>query len=82
MSGGSLDYVYFKVEEAAAEIGKRTSVSDVYHKNPLYAAFVEHLLVVSLALREVEYVLSGDNGEGDADVAIRLALGLREDKHV
>lgn len=64
MSGGSLDYVYLKVQEAAERIGG----------SPLHDAFREHLLLVAEALHDVEWVLSGDYGEGDDDAAIRAVI--------
>ena len=81
MSGGALEHVYFNVEEAAGEIKLRTS-KGIYKKNPLYAQFVEHLWLTATALHAVEWVLSGDSGEGAADDAMRRVLGLKEGEHV
>lgn len=57
MSGGSLDYAYSKIEEAAIIINTRA-------KTPLRKAFAKHLWLVSKALKELEWVMSGDNPEG------------------
>lgn len=62
MSGGSLDYVYSRVEDAARTLA---SSSDVVHQ-----AFAEHLGKVASALYMAEYVLSGDSGPGDDHKAI------------
>jgi hypothetical protein len=67
MSGGSLDYVYFKVEEASERIG--------CSENPLHRAFADHLVIVSEALKAVEWNYSGDTGEEPANLAIRKVLG-------
>lgn len=69
MSGGSLDYVYARVREAADSIRRRTD-STTLHK-----AFAEHLDCVADALHDLEWEQSGDYGDGDADEAIRAAMG-------
>jgi len=66
MSGGSLEYVYYKVTEAADSIRDR--------REPLYQAFAKHLDLVSRALHDVEWVLSGDYGAGDDVEAVRKVL--------
>ena len=73
MSGGSLDYIYHKVEDVADSIENRTD-------EPLYRAFAEHLKLVSEALHDVEWEFSGDYGTGDAEEAIRRVLGDSADK--
>lgn len=65
MSGGSLDYVCYKVEDVAGQIGG----------TPLYDAFSKHLKLVSKALHDVEWVMSSDYGSGDDEEAIRAVLG-------
>jgi len=57
MSGGSLDYVYVTVEEAANEINKS--------KNRERRVFAKLLFKVSKALHDIEWVDSGDYGEGE-----------------
>lgn len=67
MSGGSLDYVSFRVEEAAATISARCP-------DPLHQAFAAHLALVANALHECEWMLSGDTGRGDDEAAIRAVI--------
>lgn len=69
MSGGSMDYVYIRVREAADNIRERED-STTLHK-----AFAGHLDLVAEALHDLEWEQSGDYGEGDADKAIRSAMG-------
>ena len=68
MSGGSLDYVYSRVEMAADEIRSNCPGS-------LHQAFADHLAKVSKALHDIEWVLSDDYGAGDDEKAIREVLG-------
>lgn len=51
MSGGSLDYLYSRVDEAAGRLSPST---------PLRRAFSKHLRLVAKALREVEWADSSD----------------------
>jgi hypothetical protein len=67
MSGGSLDYVYSRVEDAAREILSMT-------RNPLHVAFSKHLSKVSKALRNLEWVLSGDSSSPYEEESIRAVL--------
>lgn len=67
MSGGALDYVYIRVEDAGTEILRSS-------KDPLHVAFAKHLMKVAKALHDVEWVLSGDSSEGDEVNAIRSVL--------
>lgn len=68
MSGGSLDYFYFRVQEIADEIRQRA-------ETPLQLAFVKHLEDVATALHDIEWVFSGDYGEGREEEAINKVLG-------
>ena len=68
MSGGSLDYVYSRVDMAADEIRSNCPGS-------LHQAFADHLAKVSKALHDIEWVLSDDYGAGDDEKAIREVLG-------
>jgi hypothetical protein len=68
MSGGSLDYLYHRVEEVAIELQK-------YQYTPLQRAFGAHLMRVSQALRDVEWVFDSDYGVGDDEKAIKEVLG-------
>lgn len=67
MSGGDLDYIYGRVEEAAFQIIRKAT-------NPHQKAFGRHLLLVSQALHDIEWVFSGDYEEGDDLVAIQKVL--------
>ena len=69
MSGGSLDYVYRKVEEAADKIRENPEATT------LHKAFAAHLDLVAEALRSLEREQSGDFGPGDADGHIRAVIG-------
>ena len=62
MSGGSMDYLYIKV--ADAEFTENTS---------LRKAFREHLELVAIALKKIEWNDSGDGADGEDD-AIRNCL--------
>lgn len=62
MSGGSMDYVYGKVRDAAEGMRVHT---------PLRRAFRDHLLLVADALHDIEWVDSCDYGPGDEVAAIR-----------
>jgi hypothetical protein len=65
MSGGSLNYVYIRVEEAAENIPQTTV---------LRRALRTHLHLVAKALHDIEWVDSADYGPGDEDEAIRAVL--------
>ena len=67
MSGGSLDYVYRNVADAAKNILERS-------QNPLHRAFAKHLIKVSKALHDLEWVYSGDCSEPDEEDAICAVL--------
>ena len=63
MSGGSMDYLHYKVREASFE---RTT--------ELRLRLGEHLILVAEALRAVEWNDSGD-GDDSEDMRIRKVLG-------
>ena len=63
MSGGSMDYLYNKVEDA--QFIPNTSERK---------AFVTHLKLVAKALHDIEWVDSGDCSPGDDAKAIRACL--------
>lgn len=63
MSGGSMDYICFKLE--AVEFEENT---------PLRKAFARHIKRVAKALHDIEWVDSGDYGEGDEEPAILACL--------
>lgn len=60
MSGGSLDYAYRHVEEAAQTILERAEL-------PAHKAFAKHLVKVAKALHDLEWVWSGDCSDGDIE---------------
>ena len=68
MSGGSMDYLTYKVDEAADQLTNKNNT-------PLQRALGEHLRKVAKALHDVEWVWSGDYGRGDEEEAIRAVLG-------
>lgn len=67
MSGGSLDYVCYKVEEAADRIKG--------DERPLYRAFGRHLDAVAKALYAVEWEYSRDTGRDSSVPDIQAAIG-------
>ena len=67
MSGGSLDYIYTRVEDTALAIRSRCS-------SPIHQAFAIHLAKIAKALHDIEWVLSNDMGEGDDIQAIQAVI--------
>lgn len=67
MSGGSYDYLGFKIDEAAGQVAVRRDT-------PLRRAFAAHLRLVGKAMYDVEWVDSCDSSPGDEDEAIRACL--------
>ena len=63
MSGGSLDYVYSRVQDAASSVRGQA-------KTALHLAFADHLDKVAGALHDLEWVWSFDSAEGDEVAAI------------
>jgi hypothetical protein len=68
MSGGSLEYACHEM----AEIGRRVSARA---QTPLHRAFATHLDLVATALHDLEWMLSGDIGEGAEVDAIKACIG-------
>ena len=64
MSGGSMNYLYSKIEYGAS----------FEQSTPLRRAFKSHLLKVAKALHDIEWVDSCDYAKGDEDEAIRACL--------
>jgi len=65
MSGGSMNYLYSKIEYEAT-----------FQRNtPERKAFAKHLVKVAKALHDIEWVDSADYGPGDDTEAIRACLG-------
>lgn len=72
MGGGSLDYVFHRIEDAAQSIVSQSKI-------PLHSAFAKHLLKVSKALHDLEWVLSGDYSISDEVDAIRAVISPVEE---
>jgi hypothetical protein len=64
MSGGSMDYLYSKIEWFA----------DFEENTPERKAFAEHLKLIVKALHDIEWVDSGDYSPGDENEAIMAVL--------
>lgn len=64
MSGGSMDYVYGRVESIRFDA-----------HTPERAAFAAHLQLVAQALHDIEWVDSCDYSPGDENAAIRACIG-------
>ena len=64
MSGGSMNYLYSKLEYDAT----------FSTHTPERVAFKKHLAKVAKALHDIEWVDSGDMGPGDENAAIRACL--------
>ena len=64
MSGGSMNYLYSRLEYA-----------EFTADTPERRAFAQHLKLVAKALHDIEWVDSGDFGPGDENEAIRACLG-------
>ena len=67
MSGGSLDYVCYKVDDAIDTIEKRATTV-------LQKAFAKHLKDVAKALHDLEWVYSGDYSDGHDVEALRKVV--------
>lgn len=65
MSGGSMNYLYSRIE---CDLEFRSDT-------PLRRAFKAHMQRVIKALHDIEWVDSGDYGEGRDEAAIRACLG-------
>jgi len=65
MSGGSMNYLYFKLEDDA----------NFSAETPERIAFRKHLEKVAKALHDIEWVDSGDYAPGQENEAIRECLG-------
>ena len=67
MSGGSLDYVCYKLDDAIEVIERRATTV-------LQKAFAKHLKDVSKALHDLEWVYSGDYSEGQEVESLRKVI--------
>lgn len=75
MSGGSLDYLYQKVEDVSIKLQNKENT-------PLQRAFGLHLIKVAKALHDVEWVMSGDYSDGDDEKAIKEVLNDDSNREV
>ncbi len=68
-----MNYLYEKVLNAAETIDNE--YEDGFVKNTeLRKAFAEHLVLVAIALKKIEWVDSGDKVPGDEDEAIKACF--------
>lgn len=67
MSGGSLNYAFSRLEDTAGDIRRHA-------ETPLHHAFADHLIKVAKALHDIEWLFSGDYGEGQEVEAIKAVL--------
>ncbi len=67
MSGGSLDYICYKLDDVIDSVESRA-------KTALQKAFAAHLRDVRKALHDLEWVFSGDYSEGDEVAALRKVV--------
>ena len=67
MSGGSLDYVYGHVRDAAEFVFSMAMCAE-------HRAFATHLRLVAEALHDFEWVMSGDTRHGEELPAIRKVV--------
>ena len=67
MSGGSLDYAYYLLNDSIDAIRSRADRAE-------HRAFVAHLVKVSQALHDIEWMFSGDTGPGDEIPAIMACI--------
>jgi hypothetical protein len=65
MSGGSMNYIYSRLQSEA----------HFRQDTPERRAFAKHLELVVKALHDIEWVDSSDYGPGDENAAIRACLG-------
>ena len=72
MNGGMLNYGYAHIENLAEEIQRQSRV-------PVHRAFARHLLKVSKAAHDLEWVLSGDYSPGSESEAIRACMDWKKE---
>ena len=73
MSGGSWDYLCYKIADAAKQLQLNT-------QTPERRAFGKHLELVAEAMHDIEWVDSSDKGPGDENAAIKAVLGEHADQ--
>ena len=77
MSGGSLDYAQFKIDDIA-----RSLTAEAYRNGnpPEWRAFINLLQLVGTALHDIEWATSGDTEIGSEIPAIKAALGPKAEE--
>lgn len=73
MSGGALDYVYGRVRDASETIASSR------RDKPLYVAFAKLLERVAVALKAVEWEMSGDTSSEDSEQPLRDVVSAQEE---
>jgi hypothetical protein len=73
MSGGDLDYVYFRLQETVRLIREKICYIPKENRARILK-FCDHLELVAKALHNVEWVIGGDYGADGADAAIDAVL--------
>lgn len=87
MSGGSLDYVYSRVHDAAstirAEAGSEYVTDEAPNAKHLLRSFSKYLVKIADVLHDTEWFLSGDIGWEDCEKTIKKILTPTEElKHI
>lgn len=79
MSGGSLDYLFGKLNDGIADIKSEINPNNkaFFENQELMLEFIAHLELVSEALHDIEWELSCDYGDGDSLPAIKKVLGIK-----
>ncbi len=75
MSGGSLEYVYQRVADAADMVETKATTD-------LHREFAAHLELVAKALKALEWMLSDDTSPGDEVAAIEAVLPRSKDAEI
>lgn len=70
MSGGSYDYLCYKVQDAAEKLSE--------DKIPYRKAFGLHLRLIAEALHDIEWTDSCDYGPGDDEKAIMACISKKK----
>lgn len=69
MCGGSWNYLYYDIDDAADSL--------IQDGDPLRKAFGNKMKLIAAAMHDIEWVDSGDYGNGEEVEAIEKALGIR-----
>ena len=74
MSGGSWDYLYVRMQDAAVDL--------ILENDPLRKAFGKKMKLFAVAMRDIERADSGDTAESREHESIKKALGKSANKLV